>query len=229
MGSLMKAILLAFLLISLIGEVLRWAHLLIGGESWFSSALLHTIVSMVAVIIWLVRGRLGQKLFYRESTRSLPHWLQKCTFPLEILALSLVVGSVLIAFLSASLLPVDQEIKPSFSWSLVFWVPLVEEICYRGVLGDFFLKFFPGFLGIWFSSIIFAVLHLDMGIGQLLTGQFGIPLGPFFLGLISMTGYYWTRTLSGPVLFHCAANSTVYIFLSIDPRWLDFLSPLYSS
>jgi membrane protease YdiL (CAAX protease family) len=226
--SFMMALFVAIISIVVISQVHRCAYQWFGEEQWLSIALLHTFVSIMAIAYWSVRGCLWEKFFAVENTNRLPQWLRRFPYPLEIGSLALVIGAFLISLAGVALDPIGRDFSPSFSWPFVLWVPVIEEICYRGLLGDIFLRIFPGFLGVWFSAAVFAILHLDIGLEHLLAGNIGLPLGPFFLGLICMTGYYWKRSLLGPIIFHCSANSTVYIFSSVDPRWLNFFSIFYS-
>ncbi len=202
---------------------------------WASYAWSHTFLS-VFVILGLAVTNSHSSLFsvappYQEA----PRWLQR--HPLGILGLTLAFlgGTLLVALISREWIPNTPNSLPTGvpqqfrlpPWSFVLWIPWVEEIVYRVGLGGLYQRYFPGWIGIWFSSILFSLVHRPLDLESLLTGNIGFPLGPFLLGIVCGWAYRWTGNLWNPVAIHAACNSTVMIFTVVDPRWLDWLQVLY--
>ena len=217
----------ALTLAVIISQLLKWAAIGVNDDRWFSSALFHTFLSFLIIMSWRIQGQLRQKMFGWKRWGLTGNNCKSCPYFLEISSLFLVIGSLGLVIVSQKISPYSFITEVDFPWSYVIWVPLVEEICYRGFLGALFVRLFGGFVGVWFSSVLFAMVHVDFSLSEIVSGHFGIPLGPFLLGLFCMAGYYGTQSLLGAVLFHASANGTVYIFSSFDPRWLDWLEYLY--
>ncbi|MEI8025252.1 MAG: CPBP family intramembrane glutamic endopeptidase [Pseudomonadota bacterium] len=99
----------------------------------------------------------------------------------------------------------------------VMLVPIVEEIIFRMGLWSFFGRIPPG-AKLYLTAASFACLH---------TNGSQIPLGPFLLGLVSQWMLLQGAGLVTVILLHMASNATIVIFLTLDPRWLDWLRIFY--
>jgi len=79
---------------------------------------------------------------------------------------------------------------------MVIITPIIEEILYRGIIFNFFLKKYSVLISITLSSLIFAIIHLKFfGIGYL-----------FLYGLLFGFAYYKTKSLFTPILLHFLIN-----------------------
>lgn len=79
---------------------------------------------------------------------------------------------------------------------MVIVTPIIEEILYRGIIFNLFLKKYSVIISITLSSLIFALIHLKfIGIGYL-----------FLYGLLFGFAYYKTKSLFTPILLHVLIN-----------------------
>lgn len=79
---------------------------------------------------------------------------------------------------------------------MVIITPIIEEILYRGIIFNLFLKKYSVIISITLSSLIFAFIHLKfIGIGYL-----------FLYGLLFGFAYYKTKSLFTPILLHFLIN-----------------------
>jgi hypothetical protein len=99
----------------------------------------------------------------------------------------------------------------------VVLVPIVEEIIFRMGLWSF-LGRIPTGAKLYLTAASFACLH---------TNGSQIPLGPFLLGLAAQWMLLQGAGLMTVILLHMASNASIVIFLTLDPRWLDWLRIFY--
>ncbi len=95
----------------------------------------------------------------------------------------------------------EPELSNSTHWFVAFSSGLPEEILFRGVLLPI--------LGIWGSSLVFAVMHVDE--------RKDLPYGlyTFVYGLIFGLMYQWTGNLWVPIIVHVLNN----YFAGNPPQW----------
>lgn len=187
----------------------------VAGPAWWRAALVHTALSLVVVALWHRRGEL-------RATLAVGGW--RAYLPGLVVAL----GAAILAAASAALLPdpASQSGAPAnLAW--ILWVPVVEEVVFRGGVFAALRRFCATVWAAWFSAIIFALAHAGPTLTRLLSGDVGVPLGPFFLGLLTAALYARTGRLLPAVLLHAACNATPLIFAALDARWLDWLGFLY--
>jgi membrane protease YdiL (CAAX protease family) len=141
----------------------------------------------------------------------------------------ILVGAVLLALASRLLVPgaKGEEVQPVV-WAWVLLIPFVEELAFRVGIGHFFRKYGGPLWGAWFSAALFAWVHTQPTWSGVMTGELGIPLGPFLLGLICEYLYLRANSIWPIILMHAVCNGTVVIFSVIDARWFDWLGLLYS-
>jgi membrane protease YdiL (CAAX protease family) len=114
----------------------------------------------------------------------------------------------------------SNELEPQDLSSFVLpvlLVPIVEEIVFRMGLWVILGKISDG-SKLYLTAVSFAGLHASSS---------NLPLGPFLLGLISQWMLLRGAGLSTVTLLHMACNATIVIFLTLDPRWLDWLKIFY--
>lgn len=206
-----------------------------GLEPWETAAWVHTILSAVLVGYLIATKRFSRFIAVNKVETDAPLWLHR--HPLGLLWLTVgFLGMVFLASLvsrswsgsgSLSLAEGAPFVLQMPPWSFVLWVPWVEETFYRVGVGGIYQRYFPGWLGIWFSSILFSLIHSPMSLGSIMSGSLSLPLGPFFLGILCGSAYQWTQNIWTPVAIHAVCNGTVMIFTWLDPRWLGWLQILY--
>lgn len=96
-----------------------------------------------------------------------------------------------------------QYSVPLLSGLLIYGLvtPIAEELLFRGVLYARLKKYFPVRTAIVLSAFIFGVYH-----GNLVQGIYA-----FFLGLLITVCYEHFKDFRIPVLFHSAANISVFL------------------
>ncbi len=115
----------------------------------------------------------------------------------------------------------QQFMVPIWQGLLLFGVvsPLAEEIVFRGVIYNRLKKYFPVWVAILTSAVLFGGYH-----GNLVQGVYGFLLGTVIAWLYEVTGNFRI-----PVMFHAFANISVFL-MTYDPdiaaainTWINFL------
>jgi len=187
---------------------------------WVAAAVFHTLLT-VFILLKFSKQRLSETTSF-VSTGSVS---TKFLYAPSVVVLLLVLFAILFSSFheGAPLVDIDWTSQLAF----VLWIPIVEEVVFRSGIGGSLQRVAPGIWGIWFSSIIFAWAHTSPSLAGLLGGFWGLPLGPFLLGLICE----YLRVAGGSIVpaiaFHMVCNSTVVIFSLFDARWMNWLSWLY--
>ncbi|MDA9951619.1 CPBP family intramembrane metalloprotease [Oligoflexaceae bacterium] len=198
-------------------------HLLSGWGSlpWLAILIFNTVLAIVVLKF--------TPAFKTVSNQSRIHDFFASPIRLLAPAIVVVLGSVLIALITSERIqPLERE-RWSFLIATCIWVPIVEEIIFRRGFGSFFRKLSGPIWGAYFSALLFAVVHTQPTLGRILAGEVGVPLGPFFLGLAVEALYSFSGQKLWPcIMLHAACNLSVVIFTVIDPRWLEWLSLLYT-
>ena len=83
--------------------------------------------------------------------------------------------------------------------------PVTEEIVHRGIIYNRLRRYFNLPVAVCGSAILFGISH-----GNLVQFVYG-----FSMGIVICLIYERYGAFLYPVLFHCIANSTVYIFMSL--------------
>ncbi|MCS7243713.1 MAG: type II CAAX endopeptidase family protein [Candidatus Calescibacterium sp.] len=86
---------------------------------------------------------------------------------------------------------------------IVFFVPLVEELMFRKYLMDYLLNFFNRWLVVFFSSLIFALVHFESIINTILI---------FFMGVFLSFVYLIKRDIIYTYILHSFYNFLSMIF-----------------
>lgn len=189
---------------------------------WVAAAVFHTTLAFGLVGFLAQRKRLAAMFSLTADGR----------FPTKALYVpsALIAFAVLVAFVISSFIGGRESSTVDWASQLAFilWIPLIEELVFRAGIGATLQRYAPGLWGIWFSALIFAWVHTSPSLSGLLAGHMGLPLGPFFLGLICEYLRVAGGSLVPAVIFHMVCNSTVVAFSLYDPRWMYWLNWLYS-
>lgn len=95
--------------------------------------------------------------------------------------------------------------------------PLAEEIVFRGVIFNRMKRGFPTGLSVVVCALLFGVYH-----GNLVQGVYG-----FILGLAITAMYECYHSFAAPVLFHAAANVSVFVLGYRQEAFVRMLTPVY--
>ncbi len=193
-------------------------------EPWLAAAIVHTVLAAGVLAYASVTGRYAA---LQPEPWAKP-WLVARPWLPWLPAGLVLFGSVVLAQASrmaAGSGAVSSALEP-VQWAWIFWVPLVEEIVFRGGFGAALRRIDPVW-ALWFSSVLFAAAHADPSWARLIAGDVGTPLGPFLLGLSCAGLFAATGRLGPAVALHAACNATVVIFAAGDARWLEWLGFLY--
>ncbi len=189
---------------------------------WLAAAAFHTLLA-VGVLFFLWRQQYLTSSFTVSSPRMLPAKLLYA--PSLVIVAGLAFALVISSFVGNA---VPSTVDWSTQLAFVLWIPIIEELVFRAGIGASLQRYAPGVWGIWFSALIFAWVHTAPSLSGILSGQMGLPLGPFFLGLICEYMRVAGGSLVPAIIFHMVCNSTVVFFSLFDARWMDWLSWLYS-
>lgn len=114
----------------------------------------------------------------------------------------------------------DQFSRLNFSHFLIAYIlaPIIEEGLFRGIILRGLLNKYSALFSIIFSSILFAVVHIEPS----------IFISTFLVGLIIGVVYYRTKSLGLVILFHLFFNVIADIFYYNFLFFVDFiLSDIY--
>ncbi|MCF8335157.1 MAG: CPBP family intramembrane metalloprotease [Bacteroidales bacterium] len=87
--------------------------------------------------------------------------------------------------------------------TVVIVAPVLEELIFRGIIQEGFLKNYSPLKAIIWTNLLFGFAHLN-------PWQF---IGAFFMGVFISWVYYKTRNLALPVFIHFINNLGSYLFL----------------
>ncbi len=106
-------------------------------------------------------------------------------------------------------------------------IPFLEEMVFRCGLSPMLSRVVGPCWSVWFSALVFSLVHTNPTWSRFLSFKVGLPLGPFLLAICSdLIIRRWGRVMPA-VFFHTCCNGTVYIFSSLNPSWLGHLRGLY--
>jgi len=92
--------------------------------------------------------------------------------------------------------------------SIVVLAPLLEELLFRGIILDGYLKNYSPANSILISAFLFALIH-----GNLAQG-----IGAFIMGLVAGLLYWRTKSLLLCIALHFSNNLTGFLILIADPE-----------
>jgi len=123
-----------------------------------------------------------------------------------------------------NLIPMPEEIQKMFEemfsktvpafFTAVIFAPVLEELIFRGIVLEGFLKNYSPVKAIVWTNVLFGLAHLN-------PWQF---VGAFLVGLLISWVYYKTRNLVLPILMHLVNNLTSFLFLYLADGPLSEIS-----
>ena len=181
------------------------------------SELIESSIYLVAYILpLLIIIRLGLKRF--RSINTSDYSLKFNKIPANILFISIVIAlsATVIIDPLVELIPMPESFRdfmlklaqPNiFSFLLiVIAAPILEEILFRGIILEGFLKNYPPQKAIIWSAIIFGIVHMNPW----------QAIGATFAGLIIGWIYYRTNSLIPGMLIHFTNNLIAFFILALS-------------
>ena len=105
----------------------------------------------------------------------------------------------------------------------VVMIPIFEELFFRGILLGLFLKTKKMLLPILFTSLLFAVTHINpLFIFESLSGVFY----SFLLGILACYIYLKTKNIIYPILLHIANNFLSYLLKNYNQEYWGLIKSL---
>jgi len=153
------------------------------------------------------------------------------TMPVSIsfLILLLTISTVITIDPLSNLIPMPEIMEEIFGlilqksvFNLVLLViigPIIEEILLRGVILDGFLRRYSPFKSIFWSSLIFGLLHLN-------PWQF---IGALIIGLLMGYIYWKTRSLITCIFIHMVNNGIAYLLSYLYDSEIVTFAELFDS
>ena len=127
-----------------------------------------------------------------------------------------------------NLIPMPEKIKEHFAllatkdiYTLLLVCiigPILEEVLFRGIILDGFLKRYKPIKAIFWSAFLFGLFHLNPW--QFIPG--------FFIGLLLAWIYLKTRSLIPVILIHVVNNSLSYSIMYLYGKDVDSFRDLFT-
>ncbi|MGP4039728.1 CPBP family intramembrane glutamic endopeptidase [Gracilibacillus sp. D59] len=179
---------------------------IIGGWAWVP----------LAIVYWSL---LGLSIYYFKANKAVKEWLKKPKRSFLMVTLSLLLGMFPLTILIMNYALFDSAIL------IVLWLifalinPWFEELYWRGLLLDAAADWFPKWVGVIYTTILFVLSHpLMWGVFSIASKSPHLYIYLTVMGVIWSITYYKTRSLRWVVLSHFIVdigNLTVLTFLNI--------------
>ena len=197
---------LAVLLTFVIPVVLAHLYRLVAVNGWLAPAIVNSIIVICG---------------YRRLS------LQSASLIYYLPALSLLVCYFLAVIISSFIgIPSTGDLASYHLWSIV-WIPVVEELLFRVIVGNYLRTLVGNFWGCYCSVVCFAFVHSMPTLDRLITLNIGLAVGPLLVAIVCEYLYVKSGSILPAILFHAVANSSVAIFIYYDSRWLSWLEVFY--
>jgi uncharacterized protein len=192
--------------------------------------LLATLLSVLAVIPFFgLESGIGMSLMYTLSMVLTvvaglfmrANWnFSMNSFPVPILVYSIVLMFCLPVLLDplTSAIPVSDTLMKlmegilnqpiAFFFMAVIAAPILEEMMFRGIILDGYLKNYKPWHGILISGALFGLIH-----GNLAQG-----IGAFLLGVLFGWVYWKTKSILAVVILHFVNNGAAFIATLLTPK-----------
>lgn len=139
--------------------------------------------------------------------------------------LTILVLSWLIAYISSGEERIFWEKLTLTDLYFVTLIPIFEELLFRGYISPIMQHRHGLYWGSYLSGVFFALAHSSFTISNLALPL--PPLGPLLLAWICDFLFIKSKHICFSIFFHASCNASALIFQIVDPRWLDYLHPLY--
>ena len=144
----------------------------------------------------------GRKSFrdYCLDIRLLPMGPLGRNILLGLLMAALTLSAIFLASLLTGHFVLDWSLVPTLRWVKGFTRGIWEEVFFRGILLVLFMRVFPNGGGVFFATLLFAVVHinpLDLTSSMIVDG-----ISIFFMGLLFTYLVLKTGSLLPAIIFH---------------------------
>lgn len=201
-------ILFLFILLSMLSGLLISLGYITGGEP---------LIDFMEMLGYLLAAGGTLLLIVRVKTRA---YFEKPPFrhrqsPAYIYALALILTLLAIVVIDplTELIPMPESVRDMFErmfsktvpafFTAVILAPVLEELIFRGIVLEGFLKNYSPFKAIIWANVLFGLAHLN-------PWQF---IGAFLMGILISWIYYKTHNLILPIAMHLLNNLISYLFL----------------
>jgi len=204
-------IVLLFIFLSMLSGLLIRVGYFAGHPVW---------IDFMEMIGYLLAAGGTLLLVIRVKTRGYgerPALVHKRANPVNhILVLVLTILGLLVIDPLTNLIPMPEEVEELFEqmfsksvpafFTAVILAPVLEELIFRGIVLEGFLKNYSPVKAILLANVLFGLAHLN-------PWQF---VGAFLMGILISWVYYKTRNLVLPVLMHLLNNLLSFLFLYLS-------------
>lgn len=203
-------IVVLFILLSMLTGLLMTLGYLTGNTFVVETTeMLGYLLAAGGTLIFVTRVKVK---IYRETPALVHQPVRPVNFPIVVVLTLL--GMMAIDPLSA-LIPMPEDVRelfdqmfsksvPAFITAVIF-APILEELIFRGIVLEGFLKNYLPVKAILWTNILFGLSHLN-------PWQF---IGAFLLGILISWVYQKTRNLVLPVVMHMVNNLLSFLFLYV--------------
>lgn len=186
--------------------------------------ILSIISSVIAIPLFILFMHLDTKRRYREGTHETYDKVPAGFFVVAVLLGVTTAVTVNNLIEISGIYQIDSEYMDQFSeiiysggiivelLSIVVLGPVVEELCFRGLIYRRMRERCPVKLSMFFSALIFALFH-----GNLVQGIYA-----FILGMFMAFVYERFKNVIAPILFHVGAN--LFSVIATETGALDFVT-----
>jgi len=204
-------ILLLFILLSMLSGLVISLGYLTGSEPWIDFIeMLGYVLAAGGTLLWIVR--LKMRVYFEKPTfrhKQAPSYVY-------LLAVVLTLLAIVVIDPLTELIPMPESIRDMFErmfsktvpafFTAVIVAPVLEELIFRGIVLEGFLKNYSPLKAILWTNVLFGLAHLN-------PWQF---IGAFLMGILISWVYYKTRNLILPVAMHLLNNLISYLFLYLS-------------
>ncbi|MFP7224462.1 CPBP family intramembrane glutamic endopeptidase [Priestia filamentosa] len=170
----------------------------------------------LAIVYW---SSLGFCIVYFKENKQVKDWLKKPENSILPIILSLLLG-----MFPLSILIINYKLFVSIVL-IVLWIlfalinPWFEELYWRGVLLDAAIEWFPKWMSILYTTILFVLSHpLMWGVFSIASTSYHLYIYLMVMGIVWSLTYFKTKSLRWVILSHFivdVGNLTVLTFLNI--------------
>lgn len=182
------------------------------------------LIAYVGSFLWTIQ--IAKRRIAKEGLWTHKWQIKKVPLILNVLAVIVTFALIILIDFISSLIPMSESIKAMFHnllrtdvfsfLTVVIAAPILEEMLFRGIVLQGFLKNYTPRQSIIWSSLLFGLIHLNpwQAIGATIMGM--------FIGWMCVK----TKSLIPGIIIHFATNLSGFLFVAFtnkgEESWLDF-------
>lgn len=170
----------------------------------FSQLIIYTVPSVFTAIRYLKRKKISNSDVYMLKTKKIGGWIY-----LQIIVLGMLIMVIIDPLTELIPIPewfnelmmrmISRDIYSFFT--IVIIAPILEELIFRGIILDGFLKIYSPKKSIIWSALLFAGIHLNPW----------QAIGAFLIGLFMGWIYYRTESIIPGIIIHFTNNLIAFL------------------